>query len=288
MPTDPARRKQAWRDLVLRDDFLDHNYLSDDQRHPLSDLGTNAARAMGTNALAGHTWGQMSSRTYKEEKTVVEPLQDHDSDGHPIDLYDPLTGKYDVKFSAPRAYYRTPTLVSIWTSAPYLHNNSVGAYTGDPSIAGRMASYDDGMTKLLWPELRAGVASIKVTTEDSKLPDLFPVLRALLPEFADLPGFDAALLPVPAGTPINLIMNLDPRSVKPVIQAYVDAVLNGAPRSRFAELQRTNRGEAIQALRRKLLEVSTCPDFIEDRGHAYGRELPDRDKRALIEYMKYF
>ena len=56
-----AQQKQAWRDLVLRDDFLVDNYLSDDQRHPLSELGTNAQRTMGTNAMGGHTWGQMSS-----------------------------------------------------------------------------------------------------------------------------------------------------------------------------------------------------------------------------------
>jgi hypothetical protein len=38
----------------------------------------------------------------------------------------------------------------------------------------------------------------------------------------------------------------------------------------------------------KLIEVNTCPDFIEDRGHTYGRDLSDQDKRALIEYVKYF
>jgi hypothetical protein len=38
----------------------------------------------------------------------------------------------------------------------------------------------------------------------------------------------------------------------------------------------------------KLLEVNMCPDFIEDRGHTYGSDLSDDDKRALIEYMKYF
>ena len=39
---------------------------------------------------------------------------------------------------------------------------------------------------------------------------------------------------------------------------------------------------------KRLLEVSTCPDFIEDKGHYYGHELSDEDKRALIEYVKYF
>ena len=39
---------------------------------------------------------------------------------------------------------------------------------------------------------------------------------------------------------------------------------------------------------KRLLEVSTCPDFIEDKGHYYGHDLGDEDKRALIEYIKYF
>jgi hypothetical protein len=39
---------------------------------------------------------------------------------------------------------------------------------------------------------------------------------------------------------------------------------------------------------KKLLEFNTCPDFIEDRGHTYGRELGDDDKHALIEFMKHF
>ena len=94
----------------------------------------------------------------------------NDADGKPIPLYDPLTGKYDIKFEAPASFYRTPTLVSVWATAPYLHNNALGIYTGDPSVAGRMAAYEDGMTKLLWPEKRLGIKSIKVTTEDSALP----------------------------------------------------------------------------------------------------------------------
>ncbi|MGO8951923.1 MAG: hypothetical protein ACLPWS_09240 [Rhodomicrobium sp.] len=39
---------------------------------------------------------------------------------------------------------------------------------------------------------------------------------------------------------------------------------------------------------KRLLEVNTCPDFIEDKGHYYGHDLSDEDTRALIEYIKYF
>ena len=59
--------------------------------------------------------------------------QDQDGNFESRHLYNPLTGKHDIKFTARKAYYRTPTLVSIWATAPYLHNNSVGKYNGDPS-----------------------------------------------------------------------------------------------------------------------------------------------------------
>jgi hypothetical protein len=31
-----------------------------------------------------------------------------------------------------------------------------------------------------------------------------------------------------------------------------------------------------------------CPDFMEDEGHYFGTDLPDADKRALLEYLKTF
>ena len=35
-----------------------------------------------------------------------------------------------------------------------------------------------------------------------------------------------------------------------------------------------------------LFKASKCPDLVTDRGHYFGTELPDPDKRALIEYLK--
>ena len=37
-----------------------------------------------------------------------------------------------------------------------------------------------------------------------------------------------------------------------------------------------------------LLDKNLAPDFVEDRGHTFGSDLPDSDKRALIEFMKTF
>jgi len=38
----------------------------------------------------------------------------------------------------------------------------------------------------------------------------------------------------------------------------------------------------------ELLAANKCPDFIEDKGHYFGTDLSDNDKRALIEYLKTF
>ena len=97
-PTTVTEQKKAWRELVSKKDFLDNNYLSDDARHSVLEIGTNAQRAMGSNAMTGSTWGQMSSQTYKDEKSPLITLVDHDENGNDIPLYNPLTGKHDIKW----------------------------------------------------------------------------------------------------------------------------------------------------------------------------------------------
>jgi hypothetical protein len=281
-PGDAEGAKKAWEAFVLRDDFLDDNYLSDDARHPVSELHTNAARALATNALQGHLWEQFSSETYKTQSDAQArgDLKDEDSkDGSLRDLYDPLKGTYSIKFSVPAdrvASYRTPTLVSVWATAPYLHNNSVGIYNKDPSVAGRMAAFNDGMHKLLWPERRLGVLSVKRTSCDSVLTHplmLTVTLRTPL----------GHPLTMPAGTPVNLLGHLHPKDVPAVIDTYEKALIPDP----LKPLQ-LRYDVAQQAALQKMLEVSPCPDFIEDKGHTYGRDLKDDEKEALIEFLKTF
>ena len=72
-----------------------------------------------------------------------------------------------------------------------------------------------------------------------------------------------------------------------VLVAGVHGVNGRAAAKHWASLP-NNHAQALRRLMAKLVEVNTCPDFIEDRGHTYGHELSDDDKRAMIEYMKYF
>jgi hypothetical protein len=142
-------------DSVERADFLTDNVLTDDERYPVSDplLRTNIARAIGTNAIQGDIWAELSSRDYKSLPVTQIPLQFNAPvfEGKPA---------IPISFRLPaggRGYYRTPSLVSMWATAPYFHNNSLGSYTPAVSVADRIKSFEESVDQLLWPERRPTV-----------------------------------------------------------------------------------------------------------------------------------
>jgi hypothetical protein len=207
-----------------------------------------------------------------------------------VDLYNPFDETHPIKFQPKTkntgpGYYRVPSLVSLWSSAPFLHNNALGKFTGDPSVAGRLAAYDDAAEKLLWPEKRLGKASIWRTQNECYLHLRKEFVPKPLQGLADNDGY-VKLGPIPKGTPINLLANLEPDfGDLAALQLQLSKALltihaqNLPPEAAGAEL--------LKAVP-QLLAANKCPDFIEDEGHYFGTDLPDDDKRALIEYMKTF
>jgi hypothetical protein len=134
------------------DAFLDHNYLSTDIRIPVTLVGTNSARAVGTNAMRGQVWENFSSEAYKSLLPVGEVHFYNPFSHQPVDEW----GNNDV-YHPPGGgpgYYRPASLVSIWATAPFLHNNALGRYTHDPSVEGRLKAFDDAVDKLLWKAKR--------------------------------------------------------------------------------------------------------------------------------------
>jgi hypothetical protein len=270
---------KAWfRAAVMDSDFLKDNFLSDDKRYPLTKIETNSARAFATNAKAHHIWDNFSSQTYKELSPVDE-----------LEFFNPFDETHPIKFRpkdkdvAP-GYYRTPSLVSIWSSAPFLHNNMLGKFTGDPSVAGRMDTFNDAVEKLLWPEKRLNKDSIWRTQNECS----FHLRKEFVPSpFDKLAGPDGYVKigRIPKGTPINLLANLQPDFQRPGAFLKVAGKLvkidaeNLSPEAADAELRK---------LVPDLIAMNKCPDFIEDKGHYFGTDLSDNDKRALIEYLKTF
>jgi hypothetical protein len=269
---------KAWfRAAVLRPDFLENNFLSNDKRYPLNVIGTNSARAFASNAKAGHIWDNFSSLTYKELSPVDE-----------LEFFNPFDARHPIRFRAKEkdvgpGYYRTPSLVSLWSSAPFLHNNLLGKFTGDPSVAGRMEAFNDAIEKLLWPEKRLNKASIWRTQNECTLRLRKEFVPRPLQALADKEGY-LKIGPVPKGTPINLIANLNPDPGQLVVlQAKIATALLKIHALNLSSEEAT--AALIKAVP-ELLAANKCPDFIEDKGHYFGTDLPDSDKRALIEYLK--
>jgi len=271
--------KTWFRAAVMQPDFLENNFLSNDKRYPLTKVETNSARAFATNAKAGHIWDNFSSLTYKELSPVDE-LEFF----NPFDETRPIKFKPKDKNVAP-GYYRTPSLVSIWSSAPLLHNNLLGKFTGDPSVAGRMDAFNNAIEKLLWPEKRKGPDSIWRTSQRCWLHIRKEYVPWALRFRCDKDGY-LNVGPIPAGTAINLIANLEPSfwdmlTLVPRIKADLDRIHD-------EKLDDEAAKKVFANLVPDLIKANKCPDFIEDKGHYFGTDLTDDDKRALIEFLKTF
>jgi hypothetical protein len=159
--------------------FLEGNYLSSERRVPVDLMQTNACTALATNGLAGDIWDNFTSSSYKTLPPVNELTVNHPVSGAAMSLRPRGNG---------RGYLRPPSLTSLWSTAPFLSNNSVGhedestytspsnaryqpeGYDGDkgdercpaasdddpylPCVANRMKVFDRSIRQMLNPQTR--------------------------------------------------------------------------------------------------------------------------------------
>lgn len=258
---DPAR--VAWFKTQVEDpSFFEQNYLSDERRYPLQVIGSNSARALGTNASSTGVWAEYASVDYQ---TLI-PAQ--------IPLYQFMLGfVYLTGYAqgpAGLGYYRTPSLWGVWATAPFLHNNSLGNFTpGGVGVSDRLANFQDAAEKLLGIQPR--FPRVKLTTAFTAL-TTFPIVFTLP---FPIPGVDPNKLklgiPIPIGVPVSAIADLE-------------LGLHDAANLTLTDVLRFLTDP--QYVMDKLKDFIPVFDPIENKGHefAYGRTLAE--KRALIELLK--
>jgi hypothetical protein len=304
--------KSKMRAIVLRPDFLDNNFLSAEDRVPVTLLQTNACSPLASNSIAGNVWDNFSSQTYKDLPSVGE-----------ITVYNPATGA-PQKFAMPgggRGFTRPASLISVWSTAPFLLNNSVGTFNPMPSVEARMQSFQNSIEQMLWPEKRQ-----KDTVLGDKVPGVIDrtttrsylrVAPGYVPDnLRSLVGFGSRVLPsifknggieigpIPPGTPVNLLASLSITADEPDVAARLDhdrkvlelalkikhdlASLGGNPSDDDAR-------KVFANLVTPMMQLSKCPDYVVNRGHYFGTGhasgepgLSDDDKWALIEFLKTF
>jgi cytochrome c5 len=300
--TDDFKTKMTEKDMA--DEFLTDNYLSTDRRIPATLLQTNACSPLATNALEDNIWDNFSSKTYKELPSVGK-----------ITVHNPIDGstqEYEMPGGG-RGYTRVPSLISLWSTAPFLLNNSVGKFNPSPSVKARIDSFNDSIEKMLWPEKRdkdpilgdkvPGFIYRTTTTSYIKLaPGFLPDslnrllswndwLARLLPWLFSEEG--VSIGPIPKGTPVNLLTNIDLESSKIDLAKLLLKIK--ADLKRVEGKSEQEAAAVFKNLVPDLLRVSKCPDFVVNRGHYFGTSmlkeeppLGDEDKRALIEFLKTF
>ncbi len=304
--------KAKMREIVMADDFLKDNFLSTDLRVPVTLLQTNACSPLATNAIAGNIWDNFSSQSYKALPSVGT-----------ITVHHPITGE-ERQYQMPaggRGYTRPASLVSLWSTAPFLLNNSVGKFEPNPSVEGRMRSFQDSIEQMLWPERRKrdavlgdvvpGVIDRTTTTSYLRVPagylpdflqELLDPAARYFPWLFSTEGIEIG--PIPAGVPINLLANLElvPESDDPDAQLAHGKRLLALLLKAKRDLKAIPKGATDEDVRKvfanlvePLLELNKCPDFVVNRGHYFGTSyfseepgLSDADKRALIAFLKTF
>ena len=283
--TQSADFKAKMREIVAADDFLDDNYLSTDARIPVTLLRTNACSPLGTNAIRGNIWDNFSSETYKTLPSVGS-----------VTVQDPFSAER-WRFPMPGGglgFTRVPSLVSIWSTAPFLLNNRLGPrkFSDDASVEGRMKVFDVSIEQLLWPEKRDREPGfdgyIARTTEPSavKIPfrNIPAEMASLVRGFPSWP-FNTLLdadgsidIPIPKGFPINIAASFQPLNDVPPDQQWTHlaaaaklklAIVRAAPAFPIAgdDEARLKWVGRISAPLRQLLK---CPDFVLNRGHYFG------------------
>jgi hypothetical protein len=188
--TDPAYIKWA-EEAVEKPEFWNSNYLSTDYRIAINLVQTNACRALATNAMNGHMWEDFASESYRSMPSVggIPFFNPYKGDkGGPDEFYP----RHAVTGAPPGGggpgFYRVPTLVSIWATAPFLHNNSLGLFNNDPSVNGRLDSFDDSIRKLLTPAKRLESSSYNQATAERLKADHGLIWRTTEDTYVVMPG----------------------------------------------------------------------------------------------------
>jgi len=183
-----------------------------------------------------------------------------------------------------------------------------------------MKSFDSAIRQMLWPQERPGnitysTASGKalhglviVTPETTYL----RIPKGYLPDFLQpfveplggsrLFNEDGLQLgPIPKGTPVNLISNIDLDERDDLLAGVKHKLEIGKLLLTLKSDIKALPGNATDEDSRKvfanvvdqMLDLSKCPDFVVNRGHYFGTEyflqepgLDDTDKKALIAFLK--
>jgi len=282
------------------------DFLGNDKSTPVTEVGTFRCRALHSNHMPGHLYQEYGSNTHLERPVVAD-----------------IPERNALK-DAGRGYYRNISLINVWATAPFMHNNAIGPeicgnpqnkdnqfirarYTDadgrpvanqpacvpyDPSVEGRFNLYKQSMFELLHPRERGS----KVTLTDYDIVVDLGIRSWDGKQEKPLRG--SGVVRIPKGTDVGFIGGLMHKDfIADLYLAKRDpARLESAGKKEMVpELQRIaddvlknpERFVTILGEKREFLNrnYETCMQRVENEGHRFGEDLSEADKKALTAFL---
>lgn len=282
------------------------DFLSNEQSTPVTEVGTFRCRALHSNHKVGHLYMEYGSNTMHQRPVVADiPDRNEFKDGG-------------------RGYLRNISLVNVWATAPFMHNNAIGpeicgnpankendfhraryvdpegkllasqpeCLRYDPTVEGRFDLYKRSMYELLHPNERGS----KRTLTNADL--LIDVGLRPLDGKVEKPLLGFGQVKIPAGTSAGFLNGLQHKQlVGDLFLAKRDpARLEAAGKKDLVPtlqamaddvMKQPSRFVEILREKRDFLSANyqSCTQEIENEGHRFGEDLSEADKRALTAFL---
>jgi hypothetical protein len=284
---------------------LRHDFMGSDEAKPASVIGTYRCRALHSNHMKGHLYEEYGSSWVREKRPVVAEIREPTSGG--------------------RGYFRAPSLLNVWATAPYMHNNAIGpevcgkpANTAndfhrgryadplgnqlppdqqpacvpyDPSVEGRYSLFKKSIYELLHPEKRGSKSTFTTA-----------------PVFLDLGirSWDGsaektvlgAQLQIPKGVHAGFLAGFRHKLFALDFEeslAIPASKASSEGRHYLVDIKEVfidvthGRKTFVEAMmdRKQLLRERywSCMEDFENKGHTFGADLPEADKGALTAFL---
>ncbi|WP_153162409.1 cytochrome c [Zoogloea sp. 1C4] len=282
------------------------DFLGNDQATPVTEVGTFRCRALHSNHMAGHLYMEYGNETLRARPVVAD------------------IPEADAMKNGGRGYYRNVSLVNVWATAPFMHNNAIGPevcgkpankendfhrarYAGennallasqpdcvryDPSVEGRFELYKRSMAELLHPTSRGR----KITLTNADL--LIDMGIRPLEGKVEKPLHGFGQVKIPMGTSAGYLNGLQHKQlVGDLFLAKRDpARLEAAGKKALvptlqaiADEVLKNPSRFVDVLRQHhdfiAANYQSCDQLVENEGHRFGEDLSEADKKAVTAFL---